>query len=188
MRWTAKKKAAENNFESKTPVGDTHQAKPTMNILSLPSLFFLPVAGTAGTVASLHNNDEKLYLIFGFVLCLILIMSFFRYQRAKMWHETARLALEKGQPVPSQWDLPRMSGRMRHCGSWNFWNPWWEIRRGLVLLAVSGGLYLSLGERTHGWIAIPACIGAVYLLLGLLSLLRGDPKNPDDQRDPPAQP
>ena len=160
-----------------------------MNILTLPTLFLAPVAGTLGTFASFHNNEEGLYLIFGFVLCLILIMSFFRYQRAKMWHETARIAIEKGQPVPSAWDMGRMGGRMRRWGGgpWNFWSPWWEIRRGLVLLAVSAGLYYSMGERTHGWIAIPACIGAVYLLLGLIGLMRGDPKGPDDHRDPPPQ-
>ena len=155
-----------------------------MNLLALTPVFLVPVAGT---IASLHNNEEGLYVIFGFVLCLILIMSFFRYQRTKMWHETARIAIEKGQPVPSPWEMMRMGGRMRRWGSWNYFSPWWEIRRGLILLAVTAGLYFSMGERTHGWIAIPACIGGVFLLLGLIGLLRGDPKGPDDHRDPPAQ-
>lgn len=157
-----------------------------MNPLLYPPLFVFPVAGSLA-IASLSSDDDKLYIIFGFVLCLLAIMMFFKHQREKMWHETARLALEKGQPVPSRWNATFGSGRMRGIGPWGCWSPWWEIRRGLILLAVSGGLYLSMGERTHGWIAIPACLGAVYLVLGLLSLLRGDPKDSNDHRDPPGQ-
>ncbi len=157
-----------------------------MNLLITPSLFLLPLAGI---MASLHDNEDNLYIIFGFVLCLLAIIMFFKYQRDKMWHETARIALEKGQPVPSRWNVSFGSGRGRMNGfePWGYWSPQREIRRGLVLLAVSAGLYYSMGERTRGWIAIPACLGAVYLLLGLFSLLRGEPKDPNDHRDPPAQ-
>jgi hypothetical protein len=144
-------------------------------------------AQIASSFSTLPDHDGGIMIIFGFVLCLILIMSFFRYQRAKMWHETARIALEKNQPVPSAWDMGRMGGRMRRWGSWNYFSPWWEIRRGLILLAVTAGLYFSMGERTHGWIAFPACLGGVFLLLGLIGLMRGDPKGPDDHRDPPPQ-
>ena len=159
-----------------------------MNPLLYPSLLIIPTVGSLAT--TLRDDQTNLYVIFGFVLCLILIMAFFRHQREKMWHETARLALEKGQPVPSRWGGavgPGFAGR-RGFAHFGYWGPWWEIRRGLVLLAVSAGLYYTLSERNHGWIAIPACIGTVYLVLGLISLIRGVPNEKDDPRDPPAQP
>ena len=155
-----------------------------MNPLLYPSLLIIPAVGS---IATLTDNQTNLAIIFGFVLCLMIMLMISRHQRDKMWHETARLALEKGQPVPSRWELPHMGGRFRGAGPWGCWGPWWEIRRGFILIAVSIGLYFTLNERVHGWLAIPACIGAVYLLFGVFSLLRGDNKNPPDHRDPPAQ-
>ncbi len=154
-----------------------------MNTLTLASSFALPL----GSAFETHN--EELYVIFAFVLVLLGILLYFRNQRDRMWHETARIALEKGQPVPNRWGFQMGTGvaGRRGFGHFGYWGPWWEIRRGLVLLAVSGGVYLSMGSRSHGWIAIPACIGAVYLVLGLISLLRGVPNERDDHRDPPAQ-
>jgi hypothetical protein len=141
----------------------------------LASLPLLPASAT------LWQDNSELLIVFGFVLCLVLVRRIFRHQRARMWHETARIALEKGQPVPA----PELAAG---CGARGFGrsSAWWEIRRGFVLLAISAGLYFALGEDHRAWVAIPACIGAANLVLGLISYRHADAAK--DREDPVDQP
>ena len=61
------------------------------------------------------------------------------------------------------------------------------MRRGIVLLAVGGGLWLGHGAPM-AW-TILVCLGAAYVLLGLIALLRADQPPPSsDFREPPAKP
>jgi hypothetical protein len=128
--------------------------------------------------------DNNLIVIFSFVICLVLISGFFRQRRQELWHETARLALEKGQPLPDR-DIvaDRCSRRWA-----NRWSPWWELRRGLVLIAVGAALYYCLAGDSRGFAAIPAFIGVAYLLLGLFGLMRSDKSSGPFDRDPSDKP
>lgn len=74
-------------------------------------------------------NPEAIFvpmIVFGFVLLIIFIAHYFRLQRDRLWHETARAALEKGQPLPGQALSPGYRCR----------SPWRDFRGGLILLAV----------------------------------------------------
>jgi hypothetical protein len=122
------------------------------------------------------NQPLTVAIVFGFIIALILIRSFFRSRDLQMWHETTRIALEKGQPLP-----PALQG----IGPvFRRGNAWWEFRRGIILLAISVGLYFTpteSGSWNRGWIAVPASLGAAFLLLSLLAALRGD--KPAETRD-----
>ncbi len=92
------------------------------------------------------------------------------YHRQKQWHETARLALEKGQPLPAPQDVtPQSQPRQRTEG------PGRDLRAGLILISVGAGLYLFLSAlvgQALGYVgAIPGFIGIALLLYGLLSAL-----------------
>ena len=60
---------------------------------------------------------------------------YFHHRRQALWHETARIALEKGQPLPP---LPNDEPAQSHEDKKN------DFRGGLVLIAVGAGLYLFL--------------------------------------------
>ena len=119
-----------------------------------------------------------LALIFGFILGLILIRGYFRQRRIQLWHETARIALEKGQPPPERFDrFDQMAGR-----GFGRWGGWTDFRRGIIFLAVGSGLYFARPEEKVVLRAILLCAGAGYLFLGGIALLRRDKDS--DFRDP----
>ena len=95
-------------------------------------------------------------------------------RRQAMWHETARVALEKGQPMPKSPDEVDVEQEEKQSTGG-------DIRAGLILIAVGGGLYLflgSIGGSKIGYVgAIPGFIGVALLLFGLISLAfkRNDP-------------
>lgn len=121
----------------------------------------------------LDHHFFNLIVIFGFVLCLALIRRYFRYQRDKMWHETTRLALEKGQPLPANWSNNGWCGRGR----------FWDLRRGLVLIAIGVALYYALPADSRLWAALPGFIGIAHLLFGLFSYFRSDSSSDPRNRD-----
>ena len=88
------------------------------------------------------------------------------HRRQQLWHETARIALEKGQPLPPMPAdfAPPPSQPPKPAN---------DIRSGLVLIAVGAGLYLFLGalvSKSMGYVgAIPGFIGIALLLFGLLN-------------------
>jgi len=90
------------------------------------------------------------------------------HHRQKLWHDTARLALEKGQPLPAREEetappRPQSDGTSR------------DLRAGLILVACGLSLYLFLGALLGPALAligaIPGFIGVALLLFGGLSLL-----------------
>lgn len=114
-------------------------------------------------------------LVFGlagllFVAFFGFLAMYFHHRRTEQWHQTARLALEKGQPLPtpppeeSEPKDPR-----REAAD--------DIRSGLILIAVGLGLYLFLSHFvSHGLGAvgaIPGFIGIAMLLFGTARLLSG---------------
>jgi|SRR5581483_2849366 len=122
---------------------------------------------------------------------------YFHHQRQRLWHDTARLAMEKGQPMPpapSSWEEPaavmkavaeaklNKQGRPRR--------PRWirDLRGGLVMLATGAGVYLTFArdfDRHNGVVMlgayIPAFIGAALIL----SALVGAAFSPRDHEMPP---
>lgn len=95
----------------------------------------------------------------------------FALRRQELWHETARVALEKGQPLPP---MPGDMNETEHPEQNS------DIRTGLIMIAVGAGLYLFFLSLFDGWLkyvgAIPGFIGVALLLYGLLSGLNR--KNP----------
>jgi len=112
-------------------------------------------------------------LLAAFIVTLVL---YFQNRKRQLWHETARLALEKGQPLPSEpptdeelahrpppganyaeWERTRLVRERRN-----------DIKSGLILIAVGGGLYLMLGAAGIFAGAIPGFIGVALLVNGLI--------------------
>lgn len=134
----------------------------------------------------LANHDNTLVVIFGFVLCLVVIKQISRYQRARLWHDTARLAMEKGQPVPNgepdkfaRGEFPRRRFE-RHFARYDHWR---YLRHGLVMIAIGVALYFALPPDGQAWALIPGLIGVANLLTWTFYLFRAD-KSRD--RDDPA--
>lgn len=123
------------------------------------------------------NHDSTLVTVFAFILVLAIIRRVFRLYQTKLWHDTARLALEKGLPLP-----PPLEPWDRGCSRSSRGFGWWDIRRGLVLLAVGGALYLALPEQQKMYALIPTFLGIASLIFGGLALARPDKMDVD--RDP----
>lgn len=108
---------------------------------------------------------------------------YFRHLRQQLWHETARLALEKGQPLPAAPEMERRF-QVRVKREKN------DVRTGLILLAVSGGIFVFLravGEREAAAVAaIPGFIGLALLLFGVIAAATS--KNNPLPDDRPRQP
>jgi len=125
--------------------------------------------------------------VFFFVLLIIVASLYFKNQDQKMWHETARIALEKGQPIPGapanirealdKKPEPRASGR---C----------DLKAGLILIAIAAGLYFGGGEMhmpTAG-VYIPGFIGVALLINALIIYLttKKTPENTSPTQPPRA--
>ena len=87
---------------------------------------------------------------------------YFHHQRQRLWHETTRIALEKGQPVPvyrEDHESPqRQAAELRQH----------DLRGGLVLIAVGFGLYLFFRAVSNENVAalgyIPGLIGVALIV------------------------
>ena len=134
----------------------------------------------------LASQDTTLVVIFGFVICLVVIKQIFRFQRAKLWHDTARMAMEKGQPIPGgEPDKWTRGESFKHRFEWRFgqWYPWRLLSRGLGMIAIGIALYFALPVNNQAWALLPALIGVANLITWVFVSLRSD-KSPD--RDGPA--
>lgn len=108
---------------------------------------------------------------------------YFQNRRRQMWHETARIALEKGQPLPPLVDDVVASPHPRTDRD-EIRN---DLRNGLVCIATGAGLFLFLGTmfgRGLGYVgAIPGFIGIALLLNAAISGLfrKSNRSTPPDQ-------
>jgi hypothetical protein len=101
-------------------------------------LFLLP--GLARAASSAEGLAEILVpigvvgTVFGFVAVVVGIVAYARHRNGRLRHETIRLAIEKGQPLPPDLLDPvrRTDPGLR------------DLRRGLLLLALGLGLSLCL--------------------------------------------
>jgi hypothetical protein len=126
----------------------------TLIPLQFASLFNLPAWSVAVIVPVAG-------MVFGGVMAISAM--YFKNRERQLWHETARIALEKGQPLPVSDDAPECgrpgaSRRPAHR----------DLRAGLVLLGLGAGLFLFLQSVDDGKAAyvgaIPGFIGVSLLL------------------------
>lgn len=118
---------------------------------------------------------------------------YFHHKKNQMWHETARVALEKGQPVPPM-PLRDEELALRPPAGANF-AEWQEakeresrnhaFRGGLVLIAVGLGLNIMLGARNMIG-AIPGFIGVALLLHALIGFIAANLRSKNGNRPPRA--
>jgi hypothetical protein len=142
--------------------------------LASPLTFCPPLGGIVGLgTAELAMIIAIFGLIFGCVMGAL--GMYFDHQRKRLWHETTRLALEKGRPVPvygQREESPaHEAAELRHH----------DLRGGLVLIAVGAGLYVFLRAVSNPAVAalgyIPGFIGAALLVHWLFT--RGSARKPD---------
>jgi hypothetical protein len=105
-----------------------------------------------------YPSIDWLIAIFALVTALVLIKNTFRIRQSQLWHETARAALEKGQPVPQGSPPP---GGCTTSG--------WYC--GLIWIAAGVGLWLVNEGDSRNWAALPICVGAALLVASLISTL-----------------
>jgi hypothetical protein len=108
--------------------------------------------------------------VFGFTAIVVFTSVYFRHRARQMRHETIRLALEKGQPLP-----PELLGVLREPEPARG-----DLQRGVKLIAVGIGLsvFLFLMHK-HAWPVglILLALGAGYLVSHWLTG-RGPPTPP----------
>jgi hypothetical protein len=122
---------------------------------------------------------HEIGLIFGLAgiavgVAIVIAAMYFHHQRRVLWHETARIALEKGQPLPPNFGQDDTSCRSHAT-------PADDIRGGLISIAVGAGLYLFFVGFGMGPLrfvgAIPAFVGIAMLLFGITAALRQKKNN-----------
>jgi hypothetical protein len=143
-----------------------------LNLLSFPSL-----ASITSDIASLGG---LLIPLGGMVFAAAILITglWAKNQERQRWHETARIALEKGQPIPSMADLPedkivdkiiasKSPALARKKQVMGF------VTGGLINVAVGMGLYVGLAhmpgaEEARYFALIPGFIGVALLIAGLI--------------------
>jgi hypothetical protein len=142
------------------------------------SLAFLDLAGNESMIGVIAVSMSM-----GIPIVAIVVSSANKRHREQLWHDTARLALEKGQPIPTRpltdeevkssplpstagdpaaWERIRRANRRRK-----------DIRNGLILTAIGAALYLTRRDDHFGrglsfLVYIPMFMGLALLLNGLL--------------------
>ena len=99
--------------------------------------------------------------VFGFPVAIVAVIMFGSWAKARSLHRTVQTLVEKGQPIPPELLQSRAGAPLR---------PWYDLRRGIVLLAVGTGIIMFFGIAA-GWEEgvwalglIPAIIGGGYIL------------------------
>jgi len=153
-------------------------------------------------LAGLIGTSEFVFLIpiTGMILAGIIIVAglVFKYCERRLWHETTRAALEKGQPLPpypgeqaqditksrQKFAMSQMAAHHR-CGR-SRWRR--DLREGLVLLAIGLAVYVARPPGwTPGWdlaIYIPGFIGVALFLNALFSAIFSPKETETDTRPP----
>ena len=126
-------------------------------------------------LAKVHEPPASLLIIitmsmFAMIVACVALGASQRSKRTRLLHETLRLMIEKGQPIPPEL-LQSPDGLRR---------PRNDLRNGLVFISIGFGLgVVLLTEQTHDWpmALIPLLIGVALLLTRKLEhKANGQPK------------
>src|SRR5205823_1107832 len=79
--------------------------------------------------------------VFGFPVAIVAVVLASSWAKTRSLHRTVRMMVEKGQPVPPELLAAPAGAPLR---------PWWDLRRGIVLIAVGFGLMMFFGISA-GW-------------------------------------
>ena len=109
--------------------------------------------------------------VFGFPVAIVAVIMFSSWAKSRSLHRTVRMMVETGQPVPPELFAAPAGAPLR---------PWYDLRRGIVLLAVGFGLIMFFGISA-GWDEgvwalglIPGLIGLGYILAWRLANRHGN--------------
>jgi Domain of unknown function (DUF6249) len=109
--------------------------------------------------------------VFGFPVAIVAVIMFSSWAKSRSLHRTVRMMVEKGQPVPPELFAAPAGAPLR---------PWYDLRRGIVLLAVGVGVLMFFGISA-GWDEgvwalglIPGLIGLGYILAWRLANRHGN--------------
>ena len=144
--------------------GDAEKAKVDKELADK-----LPPEQAAAYLKSHHvwstlGDTLQCLIVFSFPIGVIALVQTFRHRRQKLAHETMRLMIEKGLPVPPELINPPPPVKP----------PKSDLRRGLIWLALGIGLMVLAKNATNEpgvWSVglVPALIGAAYLLCWIVS-------------------
>ncbi len=149
------------------PPGD-HSSEQIQNYMN-PLSPLIPFAGMLIGIIAIITP-------FAFVVAIVAMNHYNARKKAELHHETIRLALEKGQPLPPELLNPPAAAEPKRKSD--------DRKSGLILIAVGMGLYfffsagmaelrISQGMR---WVAlIPGLIGVALLINSAFE--RGGAKN-----------
>lgn len=147
---------------------------PTLLAMNLPSFALLDLS---------PGQLVAIVAIIGGCCVGVLVPIFamyFHHRRQQLLHETARVALEKGQPMPA---LPGLADEARPAAVRQNDDQQNDLRGGLVLMGVGCGLYLfflTLGASALRFVgAIPGFIGVALLLTAWLNRREKNPPSAD---------
>src|SRR5215469_5139390 len=105
------------------------------------------------------------FWVFGFPVAIVAVIMFSNWARNRSLHKTVRMMVEKGQPIP-----PALFSTPAAVSAATGLRPWYDLRRGIVLMAVGVGIIMFFGISA-GWDEgvwalglIPGLIGAGYIL------------------------
>lgn len=140
-------------------------------------------------LAAFHLSSVELFGFVGPVITILLlgtiivIALYFKHQRQRLWHETVRTAMEKGLPIPPEPDVDRYSWRRRRT-------PLRDVRVGVILLAISGGLYAGLVNKglpnqSMTGVYVTGAIGIAMLINALLTAIFGSKSTETDSSRTP---
>jgi hypothetical protein len=109
--------------------------------------------------------------VFGFPVAIVAVIMFSSWAKSRSLHRTVRMMVEKGQPVPPELFAAPAGAPLR---------PWYDLRRGIILLAVGVAFVIFFG-LTAGWDEgvwalglIPGLIGFGYIIVWRLANRHGN--------------
>ncbi len=109
--------------------------------------------------------------VFGFPVAIVAVIMFSSWAKSRSLHRTVRMMVEKGQPVPPELFASPAGAPLR---------PWYDLRRGIMLLAFGVGIIMFFGISA-GWDVgiwalglIPGVIGVGYIFAWWLANRHGN--------------
>jgi hypothetical protein len=135
-------------------------------------------------LALTYGSPEFVLIIIAMGMLIPLVVGttavVMKSRERQMWHETARLALEKGQPMPP------LSGRSEEYRRFRERREKNDVRAGLIMIGIGAGIFLFLAAAGNGEArfigTIPGFIGVALLLSGVINaVLAKDKKSPEDR-------